>query len=212
VRIVAATNRSLEQAVVDGQFREDLFFRLNVVSINVPPLRERREEIPLLSEHFVRKYSVQYNKPCTGLSEETQQLFADYDWPGNVRELENVIKRAIVLGDEAFVRRDLKHNIAIAAQRLAGRPAFASPGHTFAAPASTAPAVSMPDPGSTTPGSARRSLKDISRSAAREAERELILKTLEQTRWNRKETAGLLGISYKALLYKIKDNGLARAS
>src|SRR5438105_13435399 len=107
VRVVSATNRDLERAVADGQFREDLFFRLNVVSIHLPPLRERREEIPLLTDHFLKKYSVQYNKPHARMSEETRQLLADHDWPGNVRELENLIKRIVVLGDDATIRRDL---------------------------------------------------------------------------------------------------------
>jgi two-component system response regulator AtoC len=207
VRIIAATNRQLEQAVADGRFREDLFFRLNVVSITMPPLRERRDEIPMLSDYFIKKYSVQYNKPQVVLSDEAMDLFVEYDWPGNVRELENLIKRAVVLGDEAPIRRDLRHNITFAAQRLASRAT------SSAAPAPAAPTVPRPakvvapaiDPGNC-------SLKDISRTAAREAERELILKMLQHTRWNRKETAGLLGISYKALLYKIKENGLDKAS
>ena len=107
VRIVAATNRDLEQSVVDGQFREDLFFRLNVVCIKLPPLRERREEVPLLCEHFLKKYSVQYNKPYAELSSDTMRLLMDYDWPGNIRELENLIKRTVVLGTEAGIKKDL---------------------------------------------------------------------------------------------------------
>src|SRR3954465_4328395 len=106
VRVVAATNKDLEQAVADGQFREDLFFRLNVVTINLPPLRDRREEIPLLVEHFLKKYSVQYNKQVTGVSAELQDLFAAYDWPGNVRQLENLIKRMVVLGGEAAIAQE----------------------------------------------------------------------------------------------------------
>ncbi len=95
VRIIAATNRDLEQAVAQGQFREDLFFRLNVVSILLPPLRDRREEIPLLTDYFLKKYSVQYHKPHAGISDETMRLFMDHDWPGNIRELENLIKRTV---------------------------------------------------------------------------------------------------------------------
>ncbi len=117
VRIIAATNRSVEQAVADGQFREDLFFRLNVVSITMPPLRDRREEIPILSDYFLKKYSVQYNRPHAGLSKDLIGLFMDYDWPGNVRELENLIKRAVVLGDDAPIRRELSHSIAVSAER-----------------------------------------------------------------------------------------------
>src|SRR5689334_22178813 len=91
VRAVAATNRDLESAVADGQFREDLFFRLNVVCITLPPLRQRRDEIPTLTEHFLRRYAEHYNKPSLALATDTLRLFAEYDWPGNVRELENIV-------------------------------------------------------------------------------------------------------------------------
>src|SRR6188768_287806 len=118
VRLIAATNKDLEHAVASGQFREDLFFRLNVVSINLPPLRERREEIPILSDYFLKKYSVQYNKPYSELSQETMNLLMDYDWPGNIRELENLIKRTVVLASEAPIRKEMMHGIAMAAHRL----------------------------------------------------------------------------------------------
>jgi two-component system, NtrC family, response regulator AtoC len=210
VRIVAATNRDLERAVAEGQFREDLFFRLNVVSITLPPLRERREEIPILCEHFVKKYSVQYNKPCSEVSSETMQMFMDHDWPGNIRELENVIKRLVVLGSEAPIRKEITQSIAMSAHRLS---LSAPPPARVAAQAPSAPAPSRPTAIAAAAAEAGNySLKDISRSAAREAERELIFKMLQQTRWNRKETAEILGISYKALLYKIKENGLDKAS
>src|SRR5205085_12305507 len=113
VRVIAATNKDIEQAVADGQFREDLFFRLNVVSINVPPLRERREEIPPLCDYFLKKYSVQYNKPFAELSQNTMRLFMDYDWPGNIRELENLIKRRVVLGSELPIHKEISHAIAM---------------------------------------------------------------------------------------------------
>jgi len=212
VRLVAATNRDLEHMVALGTFREDLFFRLNVVSIHIPPLRERRQEIPVLTEYFLKKCAVQYNRPYTGFSSETMRLFMDHDWPGNVRELENLVKRAVVLGDEAAIRKELAYGIA-AARRLTlpppragaglsnGPGPAAQPRVSDARPAPTIPAVVADDGG-------HYSLKEISRTAAREAEREVILKTLQRTRWNRKETAGLLGISYKALLYKIKENDL----
>src|SRR5207248_1627375 len=93
VRVVAATNRDLESAVYEGQFREDLFFRLNVVCITLPPLRQRREEIATLTEHFLGRYSEHYNKPVLALATDTLRLFAEYEWPGNVRELENLVKR-----------------------------------------------------------------------------------------------------------------------
>jgi two-component system response regulator AtoC len=226
VRVIAATNKDLEQAVADGQFREDLFFRLNVVSISMPPLRERREEIPLLCDYFLKKYSVQYNKPYTELSADTMQLFMEYDWPGNVRELENLIKRTVVLGSEAPIKKEISQVIAMAAHRVVHPPAPLSVvSHPSAARTSSAAPAGVgshgaPPSGPMTPAAlasaaaeaGNYSLKDISRTAAREAERELIFKMLQQTRWNRKETAEILGISYKALLYKIKENGLDKAS
>ena len=252
VRVIAATNRDLERAVAAGQFREDLFFRLNVVGITLPPLRERRDEIPFLTRYFLKKYSVQYNKPHTDVSPDTMRLFAEYDWPGNVRELENLIKRMVVLGTEAPICRELQkqqinHQAAVFSHlsqsashqsnnhhssshqaAAVGRQSSAS----YQRPA-TSGQTSRPAPatnhqtgqanGSTVARSpvsiataaiegGNYSLKDISRTAAREAERELILKMLNQTRWNRKETAEILGISYKALLYKIKENGLDKVS
>jgi two-component system response regulator AtoC len=223
VRVVAATNRDLEHAVATGQFREDLFFRLNVVCINLPPLRDRREEIPILTDYFLKKYSVQYNKPLIEVSADTMHLFMDYDWPGNVRELENLIKRAVVLGSENPIRKEIQHGITMASHRVAYQQVAAAHapgngggngfGRVNGSPVAAPPPA--PTPASIAAAAAEAgnySLKDISRTAAREAERELILKMLQQTRWNRKETAEILGISYKALLYKIKENGLDKAS
>ena len=230
VRLIAATNRDLETAVASGQFREDLYFRLNVVTINLPPLRERREEIPILTDHFLRKYSVQYNKPLTMISPELAHQFLAYDWPGNVRQLENLIKRMVVLGTENGIARELLQPVV-----LPGRTVTASPPPPIMPPpaaAVTAPApldsargvpsdsrravadaaVSAPAPVAVADGTASVSLKDIARTAAREAECELILRMLTRTRWNRKEAAEILGVSYKALLYKIKENGLDKAS
>ena len=135
VRVVAATNRDLEQAVADGQFREDLFFRLNVVAINLPPLRERREDIPLLTEHFLKKYSVQYNKPYRRASARGRcGLFMEHDWPGNIRELENLIKRAVVLGARRDHPQGTTHAVAMSAHRAAHRrPASAVGGTADAA-------------------------------------------------------------------------------
>ena len=222
VRVVAATNQDLEQAVAAGTFREDLFFRLNVVCINMPPLRERREEVPILVDYFLKKYSVQYNKPCVDLSADTMRLLMDYDWPGNIRELENLIKRTVVLGSEAPIRKEIAHGIAIAAQRQASvvsrqpsvAPAIRNPQSAIVPVVGSGPTAPLTptEIACAAAAAGNYSLKDISRTAAREAERELIFKMLQQTRWNRKETAEILGISYKALLYKIKENGLDKAS
>jgi two-component system, NtrC family, response regulator AtoC len=212
VRVVAATHRDIEQAVSSGQFREDLFFRLNVVNINLPPLRERRDEIPVLAEYFMKKYSVQYNKPYTEISDDTMRLVTEYDWPGNVRELENLIKRAVILGGEGPIRKEISHGIAMAAHRVT---ASATPARQPASAAVAPVPAALPTPAEIATAAAdagNYSLKDISREAARQAERQLIAKMLQHTRWNRKETAEILGISYKALLYKIKENGLDKAS
>ena len=181
------------------------------MSIHLPSLRERREEIPLLTDHFLKKYSVQYNKPHARLSEETRQLLADHDWPGNVRELENVIKRIVVLGDDATIRKDLSRSVAMAADRQAAQAQAAAPQASVVSLSDRSAAPHAPA-SQAVDDDASYSLKDISRTAARKAERELIFKMLQQTRWNRKETAEILGISYKALLYKIKENGLDKAS
>jgi two-component system, NtrC family, response regulator AtoC len=194
VRIVTATNCDLERAVATGTFREDLYFRINVVEITLPPLRERRDDIPLLAEHFLRTQQAAARRPAlTALSAETLELFATYDWPGNVRELENIVKRIIVLGDERAAHEVIERRQITVPTR--------SPQPEAGAPAAQAEASSR-----------LTSLKDIGRTAAREAERVAILDMLERTRWNRKEAAEILGISYKALLYKIKDNRLDEAS
>ena len=146
--------------------------------------------------------------PATELSSDTMQLFMDYDWPGNVRELETLVKRAIVPGGEVSIRKEIAQNMAMPSPRpgagqSSGLAQSPPPAATASTPASIAAAAAE---------AGNYSLKDISRTAAREAERELIVKMLQRTRWNRKETAEILGISYKALLYKIKENGLDKAS
>jgi two-component system response regulator AtoC len=208
-RIVAATNRDLERAVAQGQFREDLFFRLNVVAIVLPPLRDRREDIPLFTEFFLKKFSVQYNKPRPPLSPDTCRLMEQHEWPGNVRELENLVRRLIILGGEAPIQRELSRSVQArgAQSQAAGSPAArgAVP-IPFAVPLRPVIDPSMVDLAAPPPGG----LKEIARAAAREAERVAIAAMLQRTHWNRKEAAESLGISYKALLYKIKDTGLDR--
>jgi two-component system response regulator AtoC len=182
VRVLAATNQDLEQAVAAGRFREDLYYRLNVIQVMVPPLRERPEEIPVLAEYFMQRYSQLFRRESLRLPPETVQRLLQHRFPGNVRELENMIKRMIVLGDPLLRRSPLPGGAAPVEDNGAGRAGKA----------------------------ATLSLKDISRKAAQVAEREAILQALEQTQWNRVRAAKLLEISYRALLYKIKDNGLDR--
>jgi two-component system response regulator AtoC len=209
VRVVAATNRDLENAVADGQFREDLFFRLNVVCITLPPLRQRRDEIPALTQFFLTRYSEHYNKPPLAMATDTLRLFAEYEWPGNVRELENLVKRMVILGTDTSIRREVADAIAGRTLRVGPIPVI----QQAATPAVPPPAAAVPAPPPAAPAAPfSGSLKDIGRMAAREAERELIYRTLQQTRWNRREAAEILGISYKALLYKIKEAELDKAS
>lgn len=184
-RVIASTNRDLETEVARGSFREDLYYRLDVLSIFLPPLRERREEIPSLVNHFSQQYSQIYHRPSPRFSARILKLFQEYPWPGNVRELENAVKRAVILGDEAAVAREIS---ARKGKNDPGVRAEAHPGD-------------RPRPKNVEPP---RSLKEIARRAAQEAEREAILETLGLTGWNRWEASRRLGISYKAFLYKMK--------
>jgi DNA-binding NtrC family response regulator len=223
VRIVAATNKDLEKEVRDGAFREDLFYRLNVVNIYMPPLRDRKEDVPILVHHFLERNNRQFNKKVR-LSEDTIKLFMEYHWPGNVRELKHTLERIVVLGNEGDVVGQLIPKIGM---RGTGQLGSGADPRRSVAP-ETGSANTLPDsvasgkyPG--VPFEDRRrqdrrkavssnelrkfegsSLKTVSRNAARLVEEEMIKKVLEQTRWNRREAAKVLGISYKALLYKIK--------
>jgi two-component system, NtrC family, response regulator AtoC len=227
VRVIAATNRRLEEAVASGLFREDLFFRLNVVCISMPPLRERREEIPSLVQHFLAKYSSHYSRPETQIPESTLEALVQHDWPGNVRELENVVQRMIILGPKfqgwtpvalrggerrfaSLERRQGRREgePVVPARTIAPAPAapVVAPSVTVAAP--VAPVAPVAAAAAAAASADNPSLKLVGRNAARAAERELMLRMLHRTRWNRKEAAGILGISYKALLYKIKEHRL----
>jgi two-component system response regulator AtoC len=192
-RVLAATNRNLEAAVRAGEFREDLFYRLNVVTIQIPPLRERTDEIPILTEHFLRLYSREYGRDYNPPSEAVQEAFRRYHWPGNVRELENLVKRMVVLGSEQPVLLE----IAARSEQLPAAP--------VAGPA--VPELDLFLRGE----SDCVNLKRIARVAAASAEKRVIERVLQRTRWNRKEAAEILQISYKALLYKMKEAGLAGA-
>jgi two-component system response regulator AtoC len=191
-RVIAATNRNLEQAVAEGAFREDLYYRLNVVTIQLPPLRERKDAIPLLVDHFLRKYNEQYRKELKRLSEATLEGFLEYDWPGNVRELENLVKRMVVLGNEQTVLEEIVRDQAATRERR------------------SEPLLDFEAVGADLQNGGGVDLKAIAKRAAQLAEKRVIEKVLEQTRWNRKEAAARLQISYKALLYKMRENDLAQ--
>ncbi len=191
-RIIAATNRNLEIAVQDGSFREDLFYRLNVVTIQIPPLRDRKDSIPLLVDHFLQANGEQYNKEIRPLTPETLAIFMKYHWPGNVRELENMMRRIVVLGTEQAVLDEIA---------LRGVPEDRAESPTEA--------LDLEALGADFSNGEGIDLKAISRRAAQVAEKRVIEKVLAQTRWNRKEAALRLQISYKALLYKMKETGLS---
>jgi two-component system response regulator AtoC len=183
VRVLAATNRDLQAEIRAGRFREDLYYRLNVIEIRIPPLRERRDEIPALIDHFLKTANAAYRRNVE-IPPSMRRLLLDHSWPGNIRQLENVIKRVVVLGNAAGIYDELAAT-------------------TKPSSAPVAAAAPVLDAGG------QLDLKSIARRAARDAERIAIADMLQRTRWNRAKAARLLGISYKALLYKIVDCGLA---
>ncbi|HET8541356.1 MAG TPA: sigma-54 dependent transcriptional regulator [Anaeromyxobacter sp.] len=194
-RVVVATNRNLDVAIREGKFREDLFYRLNVVTIRVPPLRERKEEIAPLVQHFVEKYRARYRAGLEEVPQEVLERFHAYDWPGNVRELENLVRRLVVLRDPSMVLGELGDG-ARALSRSQGPPNGATNAASNAVRGAGTLHASLPEDAP---------LKDVARRAARIAEREAILRALMRTGWNKRKAAKRLQISYKALLYKIKD-------
>jgi transcriptional regulator with PAS, ATPase and Fis domain len=184
VRILAATNIDIPQALATKRLREDLYYRLNAFTLNLPPLRERKEEIPILLKHFMTRMAEQYARPQLPLSPALLEACQRYMWPGNLRELNNFLKRYLILGDEN-----------LAAAELQPRDGYGGAGADGA------------ERGNDSVGG----LKSLARNAKDEAEGEAIRQALEQTNWNRKQAAELLQISYKALLYKIRQYGIAEA-
>jgi two-component system response regulator HydG len=178
VRIVAATNRDLDAAVAQGDFREDLYYRLNVMPLDVPPLRERLDDIPLLADHFLKRYAEKNRKSVKGFTPLAMDMLLKYDWPGNVRELENAVERAVILltGDH-ITEKQLPINIV----------------NTYPELERTTVSVSPPSDGT-------RSLEEI--------EKEAILATLEATGGNKSESARRLGITRKTLHNKLKGYGI----
>jgi two-component system, NtrC family, response regulator AtoC len=223
IRIVAATNRDLEAMLLSGDFREDLYYRLKVIELTVPSLRERRDEVPTLTDFFVARYSRKYNRPLRSISEGLRQLFLRYDWPGNIRELENMIKRVVILQDEHLVVREIEQNLQRTAAHVAAPARFAValagavavPMGAGAMPGPAFPA-SEPEPAdgpaeTEVTGESGSSLAAVAKAAAMKAERVAIDHTLRQVHWNRRKAAVILGVSYKTLLNKIKECGISKA-
>ncbi len=184
VRILAATNINIPEAIASRKFREDLYYRLNAFTIHIPPLRERKEEIPLLVRHFMGIFSTRYARTPLSVSPSLIEACMNYRWPGNLRELENFVKRYLILGDEALALNELE----IKKEEQ---------------PGAEETAAEIPQPPTSDLKSLVRGLKD-------EAECKAIAIALRETKWNRKEAARNLKISYKALLYKIRQYNLDR--
>lgn len=198
IRTVAATNADLAKKVRLGQFRKDLFYRLNVVNIKVPPLRERKEDIGWLTFYFLNKYSFEQKRELLDLPDKIYQRFQDYHWAGNVRELENVVRRAVALRDWEFVFGELQMDAAPQAELQH----LSSVEHAFERrDQSIKEALNQKD----------FSLKKITKAYVLEAERKAILGALEKTHWNRKVAAQNLKVSYKTLLNRIDELGLRPA-
>jgi two-component system, NtrC family, response regulator AtoC len=177
VRVVCATNRKLEDEIAAGAFRADLFYRINVVNLYMPPLRERASDLAELVDYFIDCYNRKFNARAKPLSVDLMNSLRKHHWPGNIRELENLVKRYVILGNEDTIIADLRPR----------EPDFFSPDISVDGPIS---------------------LKKLTRQAVHEMERKIILKVLQHHHWNRKQAARALNISYRALLYKIRDAGL----
>jgi two-component system response regulator AtoC len=206
-RIIASTNRDLQAALRLGQFREDLFYRLNVVEIHVPPLRDRREEIPALVEHFLAKFAQEGGRRVE-VPPTMMKLFIEYHWPGNVRELENLVRRLVVLGHVNRVHEEIVSTLSGAHARPAAvwngieRREASLNGHAAGTHATNGH-------GPAAPGSADAlGLRQIARRAAFEAEKKAVAEVLHRVRWNRKQAARVLKVSYKTMLLKIAECGL----
>ena len=182
VRIISATNRKLEKEVIEGRFREDLYFRLNVIPIRIPPLRARKEDIPILVEHFLQKYSKELGKDVRQISSSALSLLMEYDFPGNVRELENIIERSIALVTnniilpESLVISDFKRRKA-RKEKEKFKPILPPEG------------------------------MDLEKTLA-EIEKDLLLQALQRAKGIKKEAANLLGLSFRAFRYKLQKYGL----
>ena len=174
VRVVCATNRDLEREIADGSFRQDLYYRINVVNLHLPPLRERRADLPQLIAYFIDNYNQNYGRRARMLTPELMQVLHRYHWPGNIRELANLMKRYVILGSEEVITNELETRREMVFD------------------------FDIPPDG-------KVSLKALTRQATRDVERKVILRMLQVHNWNRRRAAKALSISYRALLYKMRD-------
>ncbi len=229
VRVIAATNRDLEKMMHQGTFREDLYYRLQVIEVHIPPLRERREEIAQLIEFFLLKYASLYRRPATRPSLVLQEALLSYDWPGNIRELENIMKRLVVLQDETLILAELGRLRSARANAETDQTSYNAPAASAlpplprpAAPMAPPPVFNAPPPPVApveAPIAASAmwnnadgvNLQELARTAAMGAEKEAIQHALERFRWNRRKTAEYLQVSYKTLLNKMKECGISES-
>jgi two-component system response regulator AtoC len=193
--VLAATNQDLDQAVREGRFREDLYYRMNIVRIFVPPLRERPEDINLLIDYFAGQAALKNDGPVFTFTHPIRDFLCQYSWPGNVRELKNTVERLMILGHWESVRQELL-------DRKNG------PVHSHIQKSKSPPSTPKDIHKTSQPDQKYPPLKEVKKQAVREAETRLISQVLRETNWNRKRAAKLLNISYKALLYKVKEFGL----
>jgi two-component system response regulator AtoC len=177
IRVICATNIDLQEAVGRGAFREDLFYRIDVVSLRLSALRDRKNDIPQLCEYFLKKLATQFRRSAPQLNPATMHLLMQWNWPGNLRELENWIARAIIFGDDEALGAELRRQVEMAGALARRQPGIAS-------------------------------LKDVSRRATSAATNAVILKVLQINHWNRRKTAEELKMSYRSLLYKLREVGL----
>jgi transcriptional regulator with PAS, ATPase and Fis domain len=182
-RVIVTTKDHLEKTMMEGHFREDLFFRINVINITIPPLRDRKEQILPLSQYYLDVYKNKYGKGVSPFSPKVIHAFKEYTWPGNIRELENMIKRIVIFGEKETVLKN------IFSKRL-------DDGMNLESYKNLLPSLPA--------GRGSFNLKDVGKRAAEVAEKEIIQSTLQETHWNRKQAAKLLRVSYKGLLYKIQ--------
>jgi two-component system response regulator AtoC len=195
--VLAATNQDLERCVKEGRFREDLYYRLNIIRIFIPPLRERQDDINLLIDHFGKQFAEKIKRPLFEFTDGAREFFREYSWPGNVRELKNTVERLMILGDWRTVKSE-----------LLARETRQFNGHELTT--QVPPPLLEQQEVASEPKKKFPTLKEVKKKAVQEAEGKLISVVLKETDWNRKKAAKLLEISYKALLYKIKDLGLRR--
>ena len=182
-RVIATTKDHLEKSMMEGEFREDLFFRINVINITVPPLRDRKDQIPPLSEYYLNFYKTKYGKDVPPISPKVIRVFKEYEWPGNIRELENMIKRIVIFGEGEDALKNISR------KRVDEETNSESERNVSSGPRA---------------GKKSFNLKEMGKRAVEDAEKEIIQNALQETHWNRKQAAQLLRVSYKGLLYKIQ--------